>query len=44
MNEDMNNGMGCGCDCEMCKQGNHDQCMTGMCTVKKTEDEEQEDM
>lgn len=39
--KDMDN---CGCDCEMCKQGRHHECVTGKCAWKdkemKDEDEE----
>lgn|GEM_PF-7099144 len=28
-------GQSCGCSCEHCAAGDHEQCQTGMCTMKK---------
>lgn len=28
----------CGCTCEFCMAGNHDQCQSGLCSVKTQPD------
>ena len=33
----------CGCTCEACMRGDHENCQTGMCKWKSEEDEDEDE-
>lgn len=41
MEDDISNKQDCGCDCEMCNQGEHEKCVSGKCMKKAGGDSEE---
>lgn len=42
MKDDIKDDQECGCDCEMCRQGRHEECTSGKCIKKAGGDSEEE--